>query len=70
MPDPLPSDHPPTLFLHGGADQIAPVSSMEPYHARLVAEGKDTKKVVDPNAGHAWLSVGPGEVLAWFAAHP
>jgi poly(3-hydroxybutyrate) depolymerase len=70
VPDPLPSDHPPTLFLHGEADPIVPISTMKAYNARLVAEGKETRVVVAPGVGHDWLAAGPQEVVAWFDAHP
>jgi poly(3-hydroxyoctanoate) depolymerase len=70
VPDTLPSDHPPTLFLHGEADLVVPISTMKAYNARLVSEGKETRVVVDPGAGHDWLAVGPEEVVAWFDGHP
>jgi dienelactone hydrolase len=70
VPDTLPSDHPPTLFLHGDADLIVPISTMKPYNARLVEEGKETRVVIGPGAGHEWLAAGPQEVVSWFDAHP
>jgi len=70
VPDTLPGDHPPTLFLHGDADLIVPIGTMEKYNARLVDAGKQTRVVVGKNAGHEWLAAGPQEVLAWFDAHP
>jgi poly(3-hydroxybutyrate) depolymerase len=70
IPTPLPSDHPPTLFLHGGQDPLVPVSTMEAYNSDLVAEGRQTKVVIDPNAGHQWIAAAPTEVPAWFEAHP
>ena len=70
IPTPLPSDHPPTLFLHGGMDPLVPVATMEAYNSDLVAEGKQTKVVIDPNATHQWIAAAPTEVPAWFEAHP
>lgn len=70
VPDPLPSDHPPTLFLHGQIDAIVPIATMQAYDARLVSEGKETRVVVDPAAGHQWIAAGPTEVVGWFDAHP
>lgn len=70
LPATLPSDHPPTLFLHGALDVLVPASSMKPYNARLVDMGKETRVVLGPNAGHEWLAEGPQEVLAWFDGHP
>lgn len=34
----LPSDHPPTLFLHGAGDDIVPLSTMLPYAAALAGK--------------------------------
>ncbi len=70
VPDPLPSDHPPTLFLHGGADQIVPISTMKLYKAQLDKQGIETKAVIDDNADHGWIAAAPDEVPAWFVAHP
>ncbi|MDI1478836.1 prolyl oligopeptidase family serine peptidase [Polyangium sp. y55x31] len=70
LPDALPADHPPTLFLHGEADLVVPISTMEKYNARLVTEGKETRVVTAPGVGHDWLAAGPEEVVAWFDAHP
>ena len=70
LPDALPADHPPTLFLHGKADLVVPVGTMEKYNARLVTEGKETRVVVEPGVGHDWLAAGPEEVVGWFDAHP
>jgi len=69
VPTSLPSDHPPTLFLHGEADLIVPISTMKAYNARLVSKNKETRVVIDPGAGHEWLPAGPQEVVAWFNAH-
>jgi pimeloyl-ACP methyl ester carboxylesterase len=70
VPTPLPSNHPPTLFLHGDLDVIVPTSSLQPYLDALQAEGHETKLVTDPMAGHQWLAAGPQEISAWFQAHP
>jgi poly(3-hydroxybutyrate) depolymerase len=70
VPAPLPSDHPPTLFLHGGADQIVPISTMKLYKAQLDKQGIATKAVIDNPAGHGWIAAAPDEVPAWFSGHP
>ena len=49
---PLPSDHPPTLFLHGGQDDIVPIATAQAYEQDLVAQGIATKFV----AGHDYDS--------------
>lgn len=68
LPEAMPDDHPPTLFLHGARDAIAPLGAMERYAAALEAEGVEVRSVVDPEVGHAWLPAAPDEVLAWFDA--
>jgi pimeloyl-ACP methyl ester carboxylesterase len=69
IPATLPSDHPPTLFLHGGQDPIVPISQAQAYYQELTAQGFDTKFVEDPSAGHQWLSVAPQNVVKWFTTH-
>ena len=69
VPDDLPADHPPTLFLHGLIDPVVPIWTMYPYRDGLAAQGTPTRTVVDPLAAHAFLRAAPGEILAWFRAH-
>ena len=66
VPQVLPSDHPPTLFLHGENDLTVPVGTMHTYANRLEAQGIEVHTVVDPDAGHAWLEVAPDEIPAFF----
>ena len=68
VPATLPADHPPTLFLHGGADSFVPMATMVPYEAQLRAQGIATRIVTEPTRGHEWLPAAPDEVLAWFDA--
>jgi poly(3-hydroxybutyrate) depolymerase len=70
VPTPLPTDHPPTFFLHGGADTVVPPRSMQVYRDALAAEGHVVDTVLDPNAGHEWLAAAPSAIRAWFDAHP
>lgn len=63
---PLPSNHPPTLFLHGEKDSIVPIGTMTPYREALDAQKTPTRQVTDAEAGHEWLKSSPAEVLAWF----
>jgi len=65
----LPADHPPTLFLHGAADQVVPASTMTPYRDALVGDGRTAMSIVDPNAGHQWLAEAVNAVPAWFDSH-
>ncbi|MFT3923247.1 MAG: hypothetical protein QM778_12005 [Myxococcales bacterium] len=69
IPKPLPKDHPPTMFLHGGADVTVGIDTARAYEAELKAEGFETKFVEDPNASHQWLDVAPEEIAAWFTKH-
>lgn len=70
VPTPLPSDHPPTLFLHGQADNIVPITTMYPYRDALMQEGHVVQTIIDPNAGHQWIAQAPDAVVAWFNASP
>lgn len=69
VPRPLPTDHPPTLFLHGDADNIVPMSTVQSYVDALRAEGHEVKVVTDADAGHEWLVEGPSAIPAWFDVH-
>jgi len=70
LPATLPSDHPPTLFLHGELDTTVPIETMEIYAARLGSSGHETRVVRDPDVEHAWLPVAPVEIVDWFTSHP
>jgi hypothetical protein len=65
VPD-LPADHPPTLFLHGGADPVVPVTTMYTYRDKLTAMAIPTRTVVDPLFMHGWIPAAPDEVFGWF----
>jgi poly(3-hydroxybutyrate) depolymerase len=70
VPSTLPADHPPTLFLHGGADFTVPVATMTSYADALAKQGIPERRFVEQSAGHAWLTVAPSEITAWFVGHP
>jgi poly(3-hydroxybutyrate) depolymerase len=70
VPTPLPTDHPPTLFLHGGLDTVVPLSAIQPYLDALTAEGHVAQLVTDADAGHQWLPEGAQVIPAWFDSHP
>jgi poly(3-hydroxyoctanoate) depolymerase len=70
VPTPLPSGHPPTLFLHGDTDTVVPMSAIQPYIDALMAEGFETQLVTDATAGHQWLSEAVQAIPAWFDSHP
>jgi poly(3-hydroxybutyrate) depolymerase len=69
IPDTLPADHPPTLFLHGAADTTVPISTARAYDDALKARGIETKFVEDAAAGHQWITAAPEAVLDWFTTH-
>lgn len=69
VPDSLPVDHPPTLFLHGEADAVVPIATMRAYETKLVGQGVEVKTVTVAGKGHEWLEVGVTELPAFFAAH-
>ncbi|MGO8993419.1 MAG: prolyl oligopeptidase family serine peptidase [Polyangiaceae bacterium] len=70
VPTPLPSNHPPTLFLHGDTDDVVPITAIQPYIDALNTEGFETQLVTDTTAGHQWLSEAVQAIPAWFATHP
>ncbi len=69
VPDELPLDHPPTLFLHGRLDTTVPLFTMQRYRDRLDAQGIETDALIDPLASHRWLSSAPEAIVAWFENH-
>jgi predicted esterase len=69
VPATLPSDHPPTLFLHGDADTTVPIATAIAYHDVLEAQGVETELIVGMGIGHAWLQSAPQDITAWFLSH-
>jgi poly(3-hydroxybutyrate) depolymerase len=65
-----PVDHPPTTFLHGQTDIVVPAWSMDLYYQRLLDQGIETTRHVEPNGHHAWFATSPQRIRAWFDAHP
>jgi poly(3-hydroxybutyrate) depolymerase len=65
----LPTDHPPTLFMHGDGDVTVPVSAMTPYRDKLLADGRVVDTIIHAGAGHEWLPEGKTAVPDWFDAH-
>jgi dipeptidyl aminopeptidase/acylaminoacyl peptidase len=66
VPDDLPTNHPPTLFLHGNDDDIVPIATAWTYHDKLAAKGVMVDFVVDETAGHRWIDAAPSATLAFF----
>jgi acylaminoacyl-peptidase len=60
---------PPTLLLHGAADERVPVAHAESTHQLLLANGVQTNLIVIPGVGHDPPRILPqtrGDVLEWF----
>ena len=70
LPDSMPADHPPTVFLHGEKDGLVPLSSMTPYRDALKAQGTEVQTELDAEAGHEWLKTSPAVIHSFFDAHP
>lgn len=66
VPDTMPADHPPALFLHGSIDPVVPVATMRPYAERLSAAGVEVEEEVTPLGAHAWTAGQPGLIDDWF----
>jgi pimeloyl-ACP methyl ester carboxylesterase len=69
LPEKVPEDHPPTLFLHGKQDLVVPIDTMRKFADQLEAESHETKQVTSETAGHEWLEAAPAELVRWFAGH-
>ncbi|PZR14484.1 MAG: hypothetical protein DI536_10535 [Archangium gephyra] len=69
VPSSLPSDHPPTLLLHGRKDLTVPLFTAEKYFDELKDDGFVTELEIEDDASHEWLPVAPERVTAWFEAH-
>lgn len=69
LPTQLPTNHPPTLFLHGADDSIVPPATMQLYYDRLRAMGVEVRQRLEPGVRHSILPSAPQEVLDWVRSH-
>lgn len=69
VPDDLPEDHPPTLFLHGELDAIVPLYTMRSYVDELDEQALVHDAVLDPSVGHEWIPAAPEAIFDWFSTH-
>lgn len=67
--DELPSNHPPTLFLHGSLDATVPLYTMESYAEELSLLGTPHEEIVDDTAGHEWIPAAVEAIPSWFKTH-
>ena len=51
------ADDPPTLIIHGDADNVVPLQQSRAILEKFQAAGVTSKLVVKPGAGHGWLSI-------------
>lgn len=68
---PVPADMPPTLIIHGDADDVVPLQQSEEMIDVLTKAGVENKLIVKAGGGHAWLTI-PEEVeviAQWMDAH-
>ncbi len=65
------ADDPPTLIMHGDADQLVPIQQAEIIIDKLKAAGVDCKLVVKKGASHGWPDLLKDQsILAdWFDQH-
>ncbi len=65
------SDDPPTLIIHGDADQLVPIQQAEVVLEKLKASGVETKLIVKKNAAHGWPDlIKDTRIIAdWFDDH-
>jgi len=69
LPATMPAQHPPTLFLHGANDVLAPVANMLAYRDALADAGVPVQTIIDPSLGHQWIPAAPQAIRAWFSTH-
>lgn len=66
IPDEMPPEHPPTLFLHGALDPVVPLATMTPYAERLAEAGIPVEQEIAPYALHAWAQGQAEHITSWF----
>jgi acetyl esterase/lipase len=62
------ADDPPTLIIHGDADQLVPLQQSESFVTKMKSAGVRTKLVVKKGAGHGWMGLDKDLILLadWF----
>lgn len=66
LPDTVPADHPPTLFLHGARDAVVPLATARRYAHLLRARDIAAPLVVDEQGTHGWPARAPIDVVSFF----
>ncbi|RIK87748.1 MAG: alpha/beta hydrolase [Planctomycetota bacterium] len=64
-------DDPPTLIIHGDADELVPIQQAQVMVAALEAAGVEAELVVKPGAGHGWADMlaDTAQFADWFEKH-
>jgi acetyl esterase/lipase len=64
-------DDPPTLIVHGDADQLVPLQQSELMVEALKKAGVETRLIVKPGAGHGWATIllDMNTFADWFDQH-
>jgi acetyl esterase/lipase len=62
---------PPTLLIHGDADQLVPIQQSEILEKKLKAAGVQVKLIVKPGLAHGWADMAPDlkAIGEWFDTH-
>lgn len=66
IPEELPQDHPPTLFLHGAWDLVVPAWTSGGYARALEDQGIPVDRRLNWLQGHGWPPEAPDAVQMWF----
>jgi len=69
LPQDLPSNHPPTLFLHGTDDRTVPMNTAVEYYDNLIAAGFNASFVAAENYSHEWIPGSYAHIRDYFAAY-
>lgn len=67
----IPADFPPSLIIHGDADEVVPLQQSEVMIKKLNDAGIENKFIIEAGGGHAWLTIRKDvETMAqWFLEH-
>jgi len=62
----LPSNHPPTVIIHGEKDPIVPMNCAIHFYNELLRHEIPAEILIDSDGEHIWLSDFNDEILDWF----
>ena len=66
-----PPDDPPTLIIHGDADDLVPLQQSESFEKKLREAGVETRLIVKKGSGHGWAGIVKDldQFVDWFDQH-